>query len=87
MTGRESPPQASLFYTGINLDKRVRSDHVLRKVARLVDFDFVYGEVKVINRVRLAPITPQRSPTYHHLHCFSDCATVSTVSWRLPPRL
>jgi len=46
MMGRESPPQASLFYTGINLDKRVRSDHVLRKVARLVDFDFVYKEVK-----------------------------------------
>ncbi len=46
MMGRESPPQASLFYTGINLDKRVRSGHVLRKVARLVDFDFVYTEVK-----------------------------------------
>lgn len=46
MMGRERAPQSSLFYTGINLDKRVRSDHVLRKVARLVDFDFVYGEVK-----------------------------------------
>src|SRR3990170_2231176 len=46
MMGRESAPQPSLFYTGINLDKRVRSDHVLRKVARLVDFDFMYGEVK-----------------------------------------
>lgn len=46
MMGRESPPQASLFYTGINLEKRVRNDHVLRKVARLVDFNFVYEEVK-----------------------------------------
>lgn len=46
MMGRESPPQASLFYMGINLDKRVRSDHVLRKVARMVDFDFVYAQVK-----------------------------------------
>src|SRR3989339_471556 len=46
MMGRESAPHPSLFYTGINLDKRVRSDHVLRKVARLVDFDFMYGEVK-----------------------------------------
>ena len=46
MMGRENPPQASLFYTGINLEKRVRSDHVLRKIARLVDFDLVYGEVK-----------------------------------------
>lgn len=46
MMGRENPPQPSLFYAGINLEKRVRSDHALRKVARLVDFDFVYGEVK-----------------------------------------
>ena len=46
MMGRESPPQASLFYTGITLDKRVRSDHVLRKVAQLVDFDLIYTEVK-----------------------------------------
>ena len=46
MMGRESPPQASLFYTGINLEKRIRSDHVLRKVAQLVDIDFVYTEVK-----------------------------------------
>ena len=46
MMGRESPPQVSLFYTAINIEKRIRSDHVLRKVARLVDFDFVYTEVK-----------------------------------------
>jgi transposase len=46
MMGRQPPPQPSLFYTGINLEKRVRSDHVLRKAARLVDFEFVYGEVQ-----------------------------------------
>ncbi len=46
MMGRDKPPQRSLFYTGINLDKRVRDDHVLRKVSRLVDFAFVYGEVE-----------------------------------------
>ena len=45
MMGRESPPQASLFYTGISLEKRVRSTHVLRRVAGVVDFEFVYGEV------------------------------------------
>lgn len=46
MMGQDKPPQRALFYTGINLDKRVRREHVLRKVAKLVDFDFVYGEVK-----------------------------------------
>ena len=46
MMGQDKPPQHSLFYTGINLDKRVRGEHVLRKVAKLVDFEFVYGDVK-----------------------------------------
>ncbi len=46
MMGRDKPPQRLLFYTGINLDRRIRSDHVLRKVARRVDFDFVYGEAE-----------------------------------------
>jgi transposase len=46
MMGQDKPPQRALFYTGINLDKRVRREHVLRKVAKLVDFEFVYGEVK-----------------------------------------
>ena len=46
MMGRENPVQPSLFYTGIKLEKRICSDHVLRKVARLVDFGFVFGKVK-----------------------------------------
>ena len=43
MMGRDEPPQRLLFYTGINLEKRVQREHVLRKVARLMDFDFVWG--------------------------------------------
>ncbi len=46
MMGQQPPPQPSLFYTGINLEKRIRADHVLRKVARMVDFDFMYHEVR-----------------------------------------
>ena len=46
MMGQQGPPQTSLFYTGFNLEKRIRANHVLRKVARIVDFDFVYAEVK-----------------------------------------
>ena len=46
MMGQQGLPQTSLFYTGFNLEKRIRADHVLRKVARIVDFDFVYAEVK-----------------------------------------
>lgn len=46
MMGVEGPPQGKLFYAGIDLDKRVRGDHPLRRIAERVDFDFVYGEVR-----------------------------------------
>ena len=46
MMGLQQPPQSSLFYVGINIDKRVRENHPLRKVDKLIDFDFAYDEVK-----------------------------------------
>ncbi len=46
MMGREDPPQPSLFYTSFNIDKRIRSNHLLRKVAKVIDFDFVSDEVE-----------------------------------------
>lgn len=44
MMGRETPPKAAFVYTGITLGKGVRGGHVLRKVARRVDF--VFADVK-----------------------------------------
>jgi len=46
MMGRQSPLQSKLFYTHFNLDKRVRSNHPLRAIARVVDFDFIYKDVE-----------------------------------------
>ena len=46
MMGQQPPPQEKLFYTGIRLDKRVRSNHPLRKIDEIIDFEFIYGEVK-----------------------------------------
>jgi transposase len=46
MMGYEDPPQEKLFCVNVSLDKRVRTNHPLRQVARLIDFDFVYDEVK-----------------------------------------
>jgi transposase len=46
MMGLQQPPQSSLFYIGINIEKRVRENHPLRKVDKLIDFDFAYDEVK-----------------------------------------
>ncbi len=42
----QDPPQRKLFYIGINLDKRIRKNHPLRKIRELIDFDFIYKEVK-----------------------------------------
>ena len=44
--GRQSKVQNKLFYTAINLEQRVRKNHILRKVKRNIDFDFIYNEVK-----------------------------------------
>lgn len=38
-------PQPELFSYQVNLDKRVRADHPLRRVAQAVDFTFVRAEV------------------------------------------
>src|SRR4030042_1041806 len=45
MMGHQPPPQPKLFYTGFHLDKRVRRDHPLRKISKVIDFDFIYKEV------------------------------------------
>lgn len=45
MMGRQPPTQAQLFYTAFNLERRVRVDHPLRKIAAVVDFEFAYQEV------------------------------------------
>ena len=46
MMGRQSNNQWRLFYTKFNLYQRVRKDHILRKVKKYIDFEFIYNEVK-----------------------------------------
>jgi len=46
MMGRQSNNQLRLFYTKFNLNQRVRKDHILRKVEKYIDFEFIYNEVK-----------------------------------------
>ena len=46
MMGRQKRVQRKLFYTKLNLDQRVPKDHTLRKVAKYIDFDFIYKNVK-----------------------------------------
>jgi transposase len=46
MTGYQSGFQPKLFYHRINLEQRVPQDHILRKIEKRIDFDFIYAEVK-----------------------------------------
>ena len=46
MMGRQHLFQNKLFITAFNLDKRIRKDHPLRRIADHIDFDFIYNEVK-----------------------------------------
>lgn len=46
MMGYQELSQSRLFYTGINFDKKVRKNHPLRRINEVVDFEFIYGEVK-----------------------------------------
>jgi len=46
MMGRQPDTQQKLFYTRLNLDKRIRKDHVLRTINSRIDFDFIYKHVE-----------------------------------------
>ena len=46
MMGRQQRVQRKLFYTIFSLDQRVPENHILRKVAKYIDFDFIYKEVQ-----------------------------------------
>jgi transposase len=46
MMGYQDPPQENLFQYHVYLEDRVRKDHPLRKMKELIDFDFIYEEVK-----------------------------------------
>ena len=45
MMGREQGKQQKLFYYNVSLEQRVPSTHVLRKISKAIDFEFIYKEV------------------------------------------
>jgi transposase len=47
MMGYESKEnQGKLFYYGFHLEQRVPADHLLRKIAKHIDFGFIFDEVQ-----------------------------------------
>jgi len=45
MMGKQPGNQQKLFYYNISLEQRVSENHLLRKIRKAIDFDFVYQEV------------------------------------------
>ena len=74
MMGAQDPPQGKLYYTNFNLDQRIRTNHPLRKIDQLIDFDFVYhesGGPVWVQRQRLRPSArhPQAHAAFGLLQC------------------
>ena len=45
MMGRQAGRQQKLFYSDVNIEERVPKGHILRKIKKAIDFDFIYEEV------------------------------------------
>jgi len=46
MMGHHPPGQETLFYANIMIEDRVRKNHPLRRIDEIIDFEFIYKEVK-----------------------------------------
>ncbi len=46
MMGYEQPEKGKQQYIEIDIEERVRKNHPLRKIKELIDWDFIYEEVK-----------------------------------------
>lgn len=45
MMGKQKQTEPKLFYHGVSLNRRIPQDHPLRKIDRLIDFNFIRSEV------------------------------------------
>ena len=62
MMGRQTKgQQLKMFYQGLCLERRVRPDHPLRQVKKLVDFNFIYQMVAPTYGVNGNVSVPRRS--------------------------
>ena len=52
MLGKPNKLEPKLFYHGISLDRRIPADHPLRKIDKLVDFNFIRSKVADLYGIR-----------------------------------
>jgi len=88
MMGYQQPSQESLFHYHVYLEDRVRTDHPLRKVREIIDFDFIYGEVKdVYGTTGNVSVTPPVILKLLFLLLFYNVRSERELMETLPERL
>ncbi len=46
MMGRKKFPSRNSFAIAINMNQQIRKDRILRKIDQVIDFEFIYKEVR-----------------------------------------
>jgi transposase len=88
MMGPRQKRRPQLFYTAFNLDQRIPADHVLRRIAATVDFDFVRGQVKwLYGRQGHRSLDPVVALKLMFLLFFENVPSERALLARLPMRL
>jgi transposase len=88
MMGPRQRREPKLFYSEFNLDSRVPANHVLRRVAAAVDFDFVRSRVKALYGINGHPsIDPAVALKLMFLLFFEKVSSERALLAQLPMRL
>lgn len=88
MMGRRQRIEGKMFYANLSLESRVRSDHPLRRVRAVADFDFVRGAVKSLYGVRGHPsVDPAVLMKLMLLLVLENVRSERELMARLPERL
>ena len=88
MMGPRQTNRPKLFYTGFNLEERIRSDHPLRKISAAVDFNFVRLRVKSLYGRRGNPsVDPAVLLKLMFLLFYENVPSERALMERLPERL
>lgn len=75
MMGHQSPQQYKFFLTGFTLEKRIRAEHIPRKISAKIDFDFIYEEVKETYGMGPTGMSPSLLRSFSRC-CFFWCCTM-----------
>lgn len=88
MMGPAQRREPKLYYTDFNLERRVPAKHPLRRIAKLLDFDFVRAEVASLYGERGNPsVDPAVLLKFNFLLFFENVSSERKLMEQLPMRL